>query len=171
MTPLQDLSEFYHVFEYLDTNGDQSGDTNAVGDYSDTPTEFFYQPAAGCVELISRMVIYMGGKDVGKGGYGNGDALTNGIRIQTANTIPEATMDLDGGRPIFAEKQWKRVCYDLSPVDEESRSARWTFAKSGLPLILSHEDRLVVTLHDDFSHMDEHTFMVHGSDASHGWLF
>lgn len=168
---LSDLSDFYHVFEYLDTNGDQTGVNNAVGDYSSNPTEFFYQPSAGCVELISRMIVYMGAKDVGKGGYGNALALTNGIRIQTANTLPEATMDLDGGVPIFAEKHWKRVCYDLSPLSEESRSARWTFEKSGLPVVLADTDRLVVTLHDDFSHMDEHYFMIQGSDASKGWKF
>lgn len=168
---LSDLQDFYHVFEYLDTNGDQTGDNNAVGDYSSSSADFFYQPGEGCVELITRMIVYMGGKDVGKGGYGNGELLTNGITVQTENTVPEATMDLTAGVPIRAEKHWKKVCYDLSPVDEESRSARWTFAKSGLPLILSHEDRLVVTLHDDFRHMDEHYFMIQGSDASHGWSF
>ncbi len=168
---LHDLSKFYHVFEYLDTNGDGTGDSNAIGDYSSAPTDFFYQPGPGKVELITGMIVYMEGKDVGKGGYGNANVLTNGITMRTDNTVPEASMDLTVGVPILSEKQWQRLCYDLSPVSEESRVARCTFARSGLPLILSETDRLVVTLHDDFSHMDEHRFKIEGADASRGWRF
>lgn len=169
---LPDLRRFSHVFKFLDTNGDGTGDKNAIGDYSSTPTDFFYQPEGGRTVVLTRMIITMSGDHVNENGYGVKDTpLANGIVVHTENSTPEAAMDLSGGIPIRKERHWQRYCYDADASSLGLVVARWTFAKAGIPLFLSHNDRLVVTLNDDFSALTGHFFNIQGADASHGWRF
>lgn len=38
------------MVRYLDTNGDDTGDIHAIGDYSVTPGQFYYEPAPDVAE-------------------------------------------------------------------------------------------------------------------------
>lgn len=171
-----DRSDFTHIFAYLDTNGDKTGDNNAIGDYSSTPEEFFIQPPVDGVWTIQRLIVSIHGQ-CGSLGYGSDDPLENGITIKTTDSSGDMLLDLTSGVPIKEEMAWGALCYDIQLSDTRDTPAepfsprwvfaRWTFGKTGLPLILRHQDRLVVTLNDDFEHLTAHRFQVQGAIANY----
>jgi len=165
-----DRSDFTHIFAYLDTNGDGSGVFNGIGDYSSSPADFFIQPPVNAVWAIERMIVSIQG-DCGRGGYGQEAALVNGIHIKTTNSAGDTLLDLDCACAIKDEFQWGALCFDVSHKETNEGNtwvfARWTFGKSGLPVVLRHQDRLVVTLNDDFEHLSAHRFQVQGAIANY----
>ena len=165
-----DRSDFTHIFAYLDTNGDSSGVFNGIGDYSSSPVDFFLQPPVDEVWAIERMIVSIRG-DCGRGGYGQAAALTNGIHIKTTNSAGDTLLDLDCVCPIKDEFQWGSLCFDVKHHETNEGNTwvfvRWTFGKAGLPIVLRHQDRLVVTLNDDFRHLTAHRFQVQGAIANY----
>lgn len=165
-----DPSDYSHIFGYLDTNGDKTGDNNAVGDYSGTPEEFFIQPPEGGVWAIERLIISIHGA-CGRPGYGSELPLINGISISTTDSEGEMILNLTNGVPIKDEMAWGALCFDVSHKQTNENLtwvfARWTFGKSGLPIVLRDQDRLVVTLSDDMEHLTEHRFQAQGAIANY----
>lgn len=171
--PVFDQSDFTHIFAYLDTNGDGSGVSNGIGDYSSSPVDFFIQPPVNAVWTIERMIVSIQG-DCGLGGYGQAAVLANGIHIKTTNSAGDTLLDLDCGCPLVDELQWGALCYDVKHHGANEQNGgntwvfvRWTFGKTGLPIVLRHQDRLVVTLNDDFEHLSAHRFQVQGAIANY----
>ncbi len=88
------------IYQYLDTNGDGTGTTNAIGNYSVTADDFYYEATRPCD--IERMIVCV--RDTGAfdaEDYGNGVALTNGIRVLVHDLADNTDRYLDGGQAIL----------------------------------------------------------------------
>lgn len=162
------------ISQFLDTVGDGSGTINANGDYSSAAEEFLISPAAETDKRIAykiyRMVISAedtNGMQAQE--YGNlGAALTNGVTIvhdDGSMTITNLTPT-----PIKTNALWGSYCYDVDVKSwgsgNELLVVRWTFSKSGAPITLANNERLVVGLNDDFSGLISHGFMVQGQKVT-----
>lgn len=155
------------IYQHLSSNGDGTGTTNAVGDYSSSETTLYIAPAADETFIINRMIVEV--EDVGSfdsGGYGTGSALSNGITLnyRDANGIV-ATLT---PTPITRNADWAGNCHDLTihnfGTGNEFMTARWTFEKSGHPLVLwgSNGHSLEIVLNDDFTGLVLQKFTVQG---------
>lgn len=157
------------IYQYLDTNGDDTGEINAVGDYSSTPEVFYIQAPLGKKYELHRLIIAIEDSAGFRAErYGNlTAALTNGIEIKTLNDDGE-TCDLTDHKPIKTNAQWGMLCYDVDlktwGAGDELLVARLTFEKAGEPLIIDGDmsGRLEVQLNDDFTGLVEQHFMVQG---------
>ena len=157
------------VFRYLDTNGDGTGDKEMVGNYALSPEEF----SIGCVgriHVIHRIMVHY--TDIGNilsNTYGCGITLTNGIEIECRDNDDSVLIDLLDGIPITDNDGWLHICYDFHALatlgNTKSFAARWTFAKSGSPLVLHSGQKLVARLNDDFTGLLEHSMFVQGYHA------
>lgn len=158
-----------HIFRLLSSNGDGTGISDAIGDYSVTPLSLKLIPTDTTYPIeLWRMIVMIqdsGTFDASK--YGNGIILTNGIRIYVRdkddNILEELTMF-----PIISSGDWAGHCHDLKHhkfgVGDEIISIRWTFSKSGAPITLdfSKGTYLEVYLNDDFTGLNKHLFGVQG---------
>ena len=154
------------VFQFLDVNGDGSGNNNANGDYSSTPEEFYFE-APSRVNLYRMIISLRDTTGMIAEEYGNlGSALTNGYELKFLNADLTTRVNLTGGIPIQDNAGFGRYCYDAQIISwgpgDEYLNVRWTFSKSGGPLKLSAGQRLSITLSDDFTGLLEHRFMVQG---------
>ena len=160
------------IYEYL-----RNGTHQAVGDYSDAtgtgPHELVYTCKQGRQQLcIYRMIVHI--EDVGKfvsNRYGYDLVLTEGIHIAVHSEDESERVDLDGSENVFTNAGWGALCYDTR-VDQYgtgnatgSLSVRWTFANAGAPISMSAGEHFVVTLNDDFTGLEPHTFLIQGHYA------
>lgn len=155
-------------FRFLDTAGDGTGTKNAIGNYSAAVTNFYIQPPAGSIYVISRIIAHIadtGGLDAGS--YGNGITLTNGVDIETADGTG-TIIGITDGIPIKTNGEWARYCYDVQYTSFGTGlnylNVRWSFFKTGSYIRIdgSKNELLKVILNDDFTDLDEHYFMVQG---------
>ena len=158
------------VFKFLEN---EAGETAAIGEYQDAElgeTDFFFQPEAGQIVDLHRMIVQVrdaGSPDSGK--YGNDIDLTEGIRVLVLDSEGGIILDLTDGHPIKTNAEWARKCFDSVPSSYGSGDAyvsvRWTFSKAGMPLTLSGDrgERLAVRLNDDYSGLKDHSFQVQGA--------
>jgi hypothetical protein len=111
------------------------GTSNAIGDYATTPTEFYYQPAAGEIVLIKTLTVIVessGAIDPVK--FIGLSALSVGVSIftSTAPTLGTATYDLTVGSLIKSNSQFQEhfTASDLMgavAASQKLMSARWDF--------------------------------------------
>ena len=154
------------IYRFLDTNGNGTGTQNAVGDYSVTPDEFYYQADHEC--SIFRLVIHIEDTTGFQAqDYGNiTSGLANGYSLETKDIGGTQTLDLCDGQVIKTNAEIGRFCYDVDlktwGAGNEVLQARWTFAKAGRPLHLQAGERLSITFNDDFTGLIEHFFMIQG---------
>lgn len=159
------------IYQCLDTNGDGTGTTAATGDYSLAAEEFYITPGAAKAYSIARMIISLGDTATMQAQeYGNlGAALTNGITVKVDDGAGTELKDLTGGLAVQTNADWGRLCYDVDiknwGAGNELLVARWTFERSGKPLLLEPNHRLVVNLNDSFTGLLSHTFFVQGFRA------
>ncbi|MEW8418209.1 MAG: hypothetical protein AB2669_21375 [Candidatus Thiodiazotropha endolucinida] len=103
------------IYQYLDTNGDGTGTTNAIANYTGG-TEFLIAPGAAYTYGLYRMLVTI--KDASGGSadeYGNlGSALTTGIKLAVIDSSDNELLDLTAGIPIKTNSEWGSCCYDLS---------------------------------------------------------
>lgn len=151
------------IYQFLDTNGDGGGTTNANGDYS-TPDEFFFLSKGDA--FIERMIIHIEdttGATAEK--YGNIAELTNGYEIKVMNDAV-VLADLTAGIPIKSNAGLGRFCYDVVQptigAGNDFVQARWTFSRAGEPLYIAPGNKLSITFSDDLQGLIEHTFMLQG---------
>ncbi len=155
----------------LDTNGDGTGNSLAVGDFFTTPTTFFFECPAGSRVHINRMLVHI--RDMGpmKGdSYGAVPGLAPGtgvlLRIRDADTI--VRVDALSGLEICSNAHWARVCYDAKIVDfgpggDGFVQVRWTFSRDHRHgLILTAGDRIEVLCRGDLSGLIDHRFSIRG---------
>ena len=158
------------LYRYLDTNGDGTGDKDAIGNFLFAPIDYYIKPGPTEVYAIERVIIFI--KDNGRmntGGYGAGGLLENGITCQIQNDT-EVLVDMTDGIPVRANGDWSRLCYDLQNHEWGTGHnvvvARWTLAKTGISGQLDgRQDRnqkLVFRVNDDLRGLVEHTFQVQG---------
>jgi len=154
---------------HLDTNGDGTGSKDAIGDYSTTQGVFKITPPAGTIYRIARMIVCVADSaGMAAEEYGNlGAALANGITLRIHNGT-STVVDLVDSFPITTNSGWARLCYDADlkswGAGDELLVARWTFAKSGVPLRLDGDatESLEVLLDDDLQGLIGHNFLVQG---------
>ena len=154
----------------LDTVGDGSGLGNANGNYLITPQDFKIAPAAGEIFAIHRCIITI--QDVGTfeaanyGGKAPSAPLVNGIILEVRNASG-LLYPLTAG-PVTVNQQWFWHCFDAHmyefPNQAGSMTMRWTFAKSGRPVVLKGDDGeyLRAEMNDDLTFLTGHFFLVQG---------
>lgn len=155
-----------HFFRYLDTVGDGTGTMNANGDYSATAQDFFFQPAFGV--YVFRMIIMIEDTNGMRAEeYGNlGVALNNGYTIMKKDSDDIVQLDINDSVSIKTNAEIGRSGFETDikswGAGDEVLLAGCKFADTGAPLELDRNDKLVVTLNDDFTGLIEHFFMVQG---------
>jgi len=154
------------IYRYLDLSGTGISTKNAVGNYA-TATPFFITPGEGLKKfIIHRMLVHIqDDANFNAGGYGGRAVLTNGVTVRVIRR--DGTIEnLTDGVPVKTNSDWARLCYDVTydefPAGDNYVHVRWTFSKSGNPIVLGVRDRLEVVLNDNFSAMVGHYFMVQG---------
>lgn len=157
------------VWQFADTNGDETGTVDALGDYSSAPTYFYIQPPAGESYYLNRMMIqYTDQGSFDANLYGNGIALTNGISIDIKRGGPTGTLikSLTTRKPIKRNADWPRFCFDTNVLPwgsgPEILVARWTISKVGKKVRINGDDQqcLVFTLNDNFTPLIDQTFNI-----------
>jgi hypothetical protein len=149
------------------------GTAQAISGYSNS-TQMFYQPDAGKIAYIRRMIVHVqdtGGFDAAK--YGNNLDFAFGIGVGVY-TGSGATLvnDLVDGNKIKTNADWGHVCYDVSLVDfgigDEFLQVRWTFGKSGQIIRLDGDrlDRFAITLDDNMTGLNDHRFVLQGYEVT-----
>lgn len=163
-----DLSDYGHNFGFFSTDGTKTGPNNADQDYSANPTDFFMQLDENVVGTVSRIVVSMMGRNLGQGGYGGPDPLANPITITKTDRDGNLIYDFTSGVGVSYEEEWGSYCYDISPVRDSWRRARWTFSKAdNQPVILEHRERLVATYHGDMTGFIFHRIHAQGKIANY----
>lgn len=162
------MADIVSLYRYLDTNGDDSGTKNAVGDYSSAAEDFYIQPSTNDRYELARLIVSTeDSANMRAEHYGTlGAALTNGIDI--IHEVSGIETKLNDGIEVKSNAGWTRLCYDVDiktwGAGNELLTMRWTFAKAGQPLILigKTNDKLIVRLNDSFAGLVTHYFMVQG---------
>lgn len=156
------------IYRYLDTNGDGTGTTNAITNYT-TETEFFIAPGTAYTYGLYRMLVTIEDASGGSADeYGNiGSALTNGIKLSVIDSSDNELLDLTAGAPIKTNAEWGSNCYDVDQktwgTGNELFVVRWTFTRDAEdPLIIKPGNRFAAVLNDDFSGLVAHKFLVRG---------
>jgi hypothetical protein len=150
------------------TNGDGTGTTNAIGDYT-TPIELKVTPATRQGLEIHRMIVGVedSASSMSPGEYGGlGAALSNGIVVSVKNS--SGTLYTLTAFPITTNLEWAQHCHDLQQhtwgTGNDGYSVRWTFSKSGYPVVIADNDDtwLSIDLSDNFTGLITHRFIVQG---------
>ena len=165
------MASKFPIYQLASTNGDGTGTTNAVGNYSDAgdgATDFKLTALnTSSYYILERVIISI--SDVGafdSGAYGNAVTLTNGITvdIQDADDVTIAPMT---PFPIKTNGEWAAVCHDFTEQafgqGDVYGTVRWTFSRA-VPggIRIEPGESLVFTLNDDFSGLESHRFFVQG---------
>lgn len=155
------------LYRFLDTNGDGTGETNAIGDYSSTAQIFkcVAQDDAEYTEVHRLIVSVEDSGAFDAGAYGNNIALTNGISVFHINSDGYRN-EFTNSKPILKNADWAHYCYDVNLVGfgtgNDTLAVRWTFTKAGKPLILNKGEVFGVQLNDDFTGLEQHLFHIQG---------
>lgn len=155
------------LFQLASSNGDGTGTTNMIGDYSSAATQITVTPASSDVYMITRMIVFV--EDAGSfdsGAYANGITLTNGIDVllkDGSGTITTLTPF-----PITTNAEWAAMCHDVTVHDfgtgNTAMSVRWTFERAGKQLKLdgSEGQFLEISFNDDYTGVITHQFLLQG---------
>ncbi len=148
------------IYQHLDLNGDGSGIKNAIGDYSGTPAIFYFQPAAGTIARITRLIVLVRApkNSFYTDSYGSVGELTNGVTVRVQDDSG-TVVALTNGIPIKTNGNWGHFCFDAEVYPAEVGNndtylrVRWTFEKAGYPLRLvgDNNERLEIVLNDNFT--------------------
>lgn len=165
---MPDILPQEQIYQLLSTNGDGTGDVQAIGDYSAEMVEFFVTNPSRSLH-ISTMTIAV--RDVGlftQEGYGSLTALPNGIRVNVKDDKSDVILDMTGGMPIRSNAAWALMTFEASPLPQGPGDGffgvRWAFGReSGSDIILLPGHRLSVELNDDFTGLISHAFFIHGT--------
>ncbi len=165
----QPVPAFSH---HLDTVGDGTGLINAVGNYSDAgagPEEFKIVAARDHVSIYRILVSLEDASGFKAEIYGSGSALTNGITLEHRSATGRVISDFTTV-PVKTNAQWGMYCFDVDVKTwrtggsgNELLVARWTFERMGEPLRFMKDHSLVIKLHDDFTGLISHNYVVQGT--------
>lgn len=169
--------------KYMSTRLQNGTTSDATGNYSSSEENFVYQVPENGITAITRMIITIqdGSNDLFPDEYGGMSALTNGITVKikdkndndvyylVSNTVTGQSV---GSSPekIKTNQDWASVCYDFSRLLHSGSSAdmgqfRWTFARSGSPIILEDQEKFCVTCNDNLTGLTNHFFTIQGLEA------
>lgn len=134
----------------------------------ENPFRFYIEAQAGQILRIARLLVHIeDGFGWSAANYGNlGSALTTGITLHTEDANGSQVLNLTNDDPVKSNADWGKFCYDVAYVNfgagNDFLQARWTFAKSGVPVRLIEGERLVITVNDDMAGLAAHNFVVQG---------
>ena len=161
------------IFRHLTDDGLVGDGSNYLitSDGSSTAVPYYAGPVEGKYWHIERMLIFI--EDAGAGTisqYGSATALTNGLTLDVRQGGPSgpSVLDLTDGAPVKSNGDWAHHCYDISLSAPGSGNGvvlvRWTFGKSGAPLILSgaRNEKLVLENNDQLNVLIKHTAIIQG---------
>jgi hypothetical protein len=156
------------LFRFLDTLGNGLGTKDATGNYASTDTAFYIQTTDPSEQyVLHRVMCYVedSGGSPSLATYGGLTALTDGILCRVV--YRDGTVyDLTDGMPIQSNSEWARICYDVDiatfPAGNNYVHARWTFTRSGWPIVLNPFDRLEFVMRDNLTAYVQHSFLVQG---------
>lgn len=156
------------LFRFLDTNGDGTGGNDSANDYSVTPEEFLITAPAGYEYILERMIVKIQDGNAGfdAEAYGGLSELTNGVHIRVYNAGGAVALDLMDGLPARSNVQWARYAFDAEVSDfgagDNFFRVRWTFSRSGNPLVLQPGYSLRALMQDNLSGLVAQHIMVQG---------
>lgn len=154
---------------YLDTNGDGSGEINAVKNYSDAEEgkTIFFKSAGKNVVLLTALIITYTGMNLDPDVYGNSSSpLINGIEIELRNTLGHSIIDFTADNLIKTNSDWYRITehitFDTFKSLKQIMCIRFDFSSLGDVVKLEKNLIFTVTLNDDFTDLEKHTFLLYG---------
>lgn len=155
-----------HFFRYLDTVGDGTGTMNAIGDYSVTPTGFFFQPPLA-VNVHKAVIMIESAAGMWAERYGNiMGGLTNGYSFSRKDAADVMQLELNNGIAIKTNAEIGRTGFDVDVktwgAGDEVLLATCDFKGAGGPIEINANDKLGIILNDDFSTLNQHFFMLQG---------
>jgi len=145
-----------------------SGVININEDTSLAAKEYYVEALPGERLLIGRFIVHIfANGNIASGEYGNGAALTNGIKIIYRRE--GILFNVTNGLPIKINEDWGRYAFDAQPVvigaTTQYFQSRLTLTKFGSPwgVILNEGDRLGVRTNDNLSvGVSEQTIFAEG---------
>ena len=157
---------------FLDEIGDGSGNKfmTVLGSIG-TPVEFkCIIPAGEYFDLYRLIIHYEDNAAFSASRFAAlGTALPNGITAVWRRVLDqEIISDLLSGLPIKANAHWGRFMFDDKYDDYGTGSAnkflnaRWTFNKSGGPIILNEDTEIVFSIRDDLTTLIDFTIFLSG---------
>jgi hypothetical protein len=167
------------ISRFMDTTGDGTGTYTGVGDFSSTARTLRILAAPNERLSIARLIVGVEGDSFANSDlYGSGLALTNGILLWVADSEGTVKYNLiDPRNPVTKNGEWAHYCYDFQrfstafPQGNDLGAVRWTFAKSGVPVILNPGWSLNLLLQDDLTTgttgLVEHHFLVQGYEMTY----
>jgi hypothetical protein len=147
-----------------ETFGDDGTGTHTM----ETPFRFYREAQTGQILRIASLLVNIeDATGFVAEDYGNlAAALTNGISVHTETAAGVVVSDLTDGNPVKSNSEWGKFCYPTNYVafgaGNDFLQAFWKFSDSGMPLRLKTGERFVVTVHDDLSGLDMHSFVIQG---------
>ena len=167
--PLNSVPIGNSIYQFLDENGDGTGNKDAVGDYA-SDTSFYITPQSpNEIYEITRVIINIadnGSMDAGS--YGNNIDLngSEGLKVQVLDENDAVLKDLTDNILVQTNGHWARYSYDVSITDfgsgENYVNVRWSFDRSGKSIRLSYGEKFAIKLNGDFENLNKHYFMVQG---------
>lgn len=154
----------------LDTVGDGSGVTNAIGDYSVTAETFLIAPGPGEVFEIHALGVEIqtssGGNSIRPNRYGDiVGGLSVGLDIYTHNGISVVEEITEAGSPILDNRDWIRYAFDVSTETDNQTGfihINWDFGDAAITISGDATEELRVGMNDDLSQLVGHTFTAKG---------
>jgi hypothetical protein len=165
--PRDYLSPENNLYQFLDTNGDESGTTDALGDHSGAADDYYIQPPSTEVYELARLIIFIQSTTVlASGKYGDQAALTNGIKVIIENNGTEILLNKVA---VKTHDDWAGICFNsenlnYGNVAGKSVAIRWSFFKAERNIYLNgaNSDKFILRLNDDFSNLVHHRFFMQG---------
>jgi hypothetical protein len=164
-TRREDRGQYYN--RALTLNG--SGVTHSMLGGASGVTELFMTASLDSPFLVHRMIsTVVDGPGFDAGDYGAiTGGVANGLRLCVLDSNNALVYELtDPLLPIQKNVDWASYCFD-SRLDSYGTgnnylSSRWTFSKSGRPILLPTGHKLSVMSQDSFSDLAGHHFIVQG---------
>lgn len=157
------------IIKWLVEEGNESN-IEATGDYSSVAKSFVYEVPVGFRLEVHRLLIHIedsGGMRAEH--YGTlGEALTNGIIVESLTSDDVLDVDMTDGHPIKTNANWSAVCgpdhvalFEWGAGDE-LLGAVWHFSDSGRPFVVPATEHFTVRVQDDLTGLVSHQFMIQG---------
>ena len=96
--------------------------------------------------------------------YGNSVVMENGLNLLfiDRNNNQQSLIE----QPVKKNSDWRKYCHDVESDEagggEGRVSVRWTFDKSGLPIKMRRNERLIMRVADDLTDLVGHYFHIQG---------
>ena len=152
------------IYRYLSSDGTATG----TKDMATTADDYFFQNVQRYTAITRLIVSYQDGSGGTDAEYGNlNAALSNGITVHVDSAADVELLDLTDGVPITFNAGWGALCFDYAVKNQGSAAndlwvIRWTFERSGRPLLLKPGEKLVMSIQDDLTNLVNHYAMAQG---------